>query len=120
MRSNKKSLLSRREFARDVAVIATVAAIAPSSVVAQTEKSATPLKPLPEEEGLSVQAKAEAEMNNRALLEKYSDRLDDAQKKDVRRLLMQQQKSIETLRGFALVNADEPALVLHLELPEAR
>lgn len=120
MAGKKNSLLSRREFARDVAVVAAAAAIAPSSVVAQTEKAATPLKPPPEGEGLSSQARAEASMNDRALLQRYGSRLDEAQKRDVHRLLMQQQKSIETLRAFTLVNADEPALVLHLERPEAR
>lgn len=114
--------ISRREFARDAALVAATISIVPTELLAQTAKTANPAKPPipPEEEGLSVAAKAEAEMSYTALLSKYGDRLDSDQRKDAHRLLMQQQKSIEAVRSYRLENHDEPAAVLHLELPEAR
>jgi ABC-type sugar transport system ATPase subunit len=90
------------------------------TTIAQTEKTARPLKPPPEEENLSAAAKAEAEANYRVLLEKCGARLNTEQKTDVHRLLMQQQKSIEAVRAFKLENRDEPSLVLHLDEPEVR
>lgn len=115
----KSSGISRREFACEIAALTATVAIAPATM-AQTEKAATPLKPPPEEEGLSAAAKAEAEANYQALMQRYGNRLNSDQKHDVHRLLMQQQKSVEALRAFTLANGDEPSLVLHLELPEAR
>jgi hypothetical protein len=120
MKDKKASGVSRREFACEIAALTAAAAIAPLTVAAQTQKAATPLKPPPEEEGLSAAAKAEAEQNYQAVLQRYGNRLNSEQKKDVHRLLMQQQKSIEAVRSYSLANGDEPSLVLHLELPEVR
>jgi hypothetical protein len=120
MDDKKRCGISRREFACEVAALTAAAALAPTTIAAQTEKAATPPKPLPQKEGLSTAAKAEAESNYQALLQRYGNRLNSEEKKDVHRLLIQQQKSIESLRGFSLENGDEPSLVLHLELPEVR
>ncbi len=110
--------LSRREFARAAALTAAAAAL-PLEVIAQTEKTPTAVKPQqpPAEAGkeLSTAAKAEAQQSYEALIGKYGERFTDEQKKELMRLLEQQQKSIETVRGVFLENGDEPATVLHLE-----
>jgi hypothetical protein len=63
-------------------------------------------------------ARAEAQQSYRAVLEKYGDRLNDEQKKDIARLLEQQQRSIESVRAFMLDNDDAPASALRLHGPE--
>ena len=109
---------TRREFARDAALLAATAAVAPR-LLAQSEKTPAPVKPPqpPEkkEEELSATAKAEVENAYKMLMDRFSGRFTDAQEKDIRRLLTQQQKGIEALRAFPLDNSNEPATVLHLE-----
>lgn len=113
--------ISRRDFARDMAIVAAGAAALPIDVFAQTEKVAAPVKPpVATETELSPEAKDEAESNYQALLRKYGRRLSSEQKAEVRRLLLQQQKSIEMLRRYPIYNGDGPATVLHLVTGEER
>ena len=110
--SNK---LSRRDFARGTALAAAVAAVMPTGLLAQS--TTPPGKPaenpvpaaVPE---LPPSAKAEAQQYYSAVIQKYGDRFNDVQKKDIARLLELQQKSIEAVRAFALENGDGPALTL--------
>ncbi len=105
--------ISRRQFARSAA-LASAAAALPGKVFAQAEKTtATPVKP-PAEEGpqLSPAARAEAEQKIQWILQRYGSRLSDAEKPDIRRLVLQGQKSLEDMRAFPLDNGDAPALVL--------
>ena len=99
--------ISRREFARKAMLTATAAAL-PSSVLGQsaggTEPGQAPTLP--------PTAKADADRAFAAVLERYGARLTDAQKSDLRSLLAQQQKSLDTLRAFSLDNGDQPATVL--------
>lgn len=108
--------LSRRDFARSVAAVAATAVVAPSAALAQAEKTTpAPTKPPgPAEPELSAQAQAEAEGAYQNVVRKYGNRLSDEQKADVRRLVLQQQKSLESLRAFKLKNGDEPATILHV------
>ncbi len=111
--------LSRREFA-SAAALAAAAAAFPFEVIAQTEKTPAPVKPQqpPAEQAgkeLSSAANAEVQQSYQALISKYGERFSDDQKQELLRLLQQQQKSIEAVRGVFLDNGDEPATVLHLE-----
>ena len=111
--------ISRREFARGAALAAVTAAALPTSMLGQAEK--TPPKPEPvQAPALPPSAQAEADRTLQAILAKYGDRLSAQQKSDLRRLVAQQQKSLETLRAFALDNGDQPATVLHLPGLEER
>jgi hypothetical protein len=65
---------------------------------------------------LSPTARIEVEQNYKSLMDRYGNRFSDEQKKDIHRLLVQQQKSLDAVRAFPLANGDEPALVLHLDL----
>jgi hypothetical protein len=49
-----------------------------------------------------------------AVFRKYSDRLSEAQKADIRRLLTEGQKPLELIRKYPLDNADQPGNVLKL------
>lgn len=118
-REESSGTISRREFARGAALAAVTVAALPAGVLAQQEK--TPPKPEPPQAPvLAPRAQAEAERTLQAVLAKYGEHLSEEQKADLRRLVLQQQKSLETLRAFPLDNSDQPATVLHLPGLEER
>jgi hypothetical protein len=94
-------------------VAAATAACLPAELLA-----APPLLPPPAaqqtEEKLSPENQAEVDAKIQALFRKYGDRLSEAQKADVRRLLTEGQKPLELMRKFPLENADQPGNVLRL------
>jgi hypothetical protein len=103
--------VSRREFAREVAAAAAAAAIYPASALATPEEAAAPPQTPGETTPLTAAAQAEVEAKYRAILRRYGSRLTEDQKKDVHRLLVEGQPSLEKLRAFPLANGDEPATV---------
>ena len=111
--------ISRREFARRAVLAAATAAVLPGSLAA-TQDVPSPQTPQ-EQTPLSPQAQAEVELKIQAILRKYGDRLNDAQKADIRRLVTEGQKPLEAMRAYKLDNSDQPATVLKLypELADA-
>jgi len=103
--------LSRREFARGATVAAAAIAAIPGSIL-----GAAALPQQPTREGLKLSPEAVAEVDAKAaeILRRYGDRLDEAQKADIRRLAGEGQEPLEALRAFPLANSDEPATILHL------
>ena len=118
MSKRSSGKLSRRQFARG-ATLAALAATVPVVLDAQQKEAPTaaaPPKPATPAAGghepqLSSAARAEAEANIQNLLRKYGDRLNDQQKAEVRKSILQGQESLEKLRAFPLDNADEPATI---------
>jgi hypothetical protein len=107
--------VSRRGFARGVALAAAAAAVLPADLLAQTPSpsaAAPAAVPADETPKLSTAGKAEAEARIQNILRKYGSRLSDAEKADLRKLVLAQQESIDRLRSFPLENWDEPALTL--------
>jgi hypothetical protein len=106
--------ISRREFARRAALAAAGAAIMPGSL------APAPLTPQGTAEGnkLSPAAQAEVELKIQAIFRKYGERLNDAQKTDIRRLVTEGQKPLQALRAYHTENWDQPATVLRI-FPEA-
>ena len=104
-KSDRKSdpKISRRSFARGIAV-ATATAIVPKSNVATASQASDGKSPL----------SPEAEAQYQAIIAKYSSRLSDEQKTDLRRLIAQAQKASATLRSYPLDNSDEPAMVFQI------
>ncbi len=101
-----KGGISRREFARKAMLTATAAALS-SSMLAQSSAAEPGQAP-----ALPAAAQAETDRAYAAVLARYGGRLTEAQKGDLRNLLVQQQKSLDTLRAFSLDNAVQPATVL--------
>ncbi len=108
---------SRREFARRAALIATTALAVPSTVLEQE----TSPKPAPQAgtspqttTGLSADLLMEGELKYQWVVQKYGNRLTDAEKQDIHRLVMEGQKPLAAFRAFPLDNADQPATVLEL------
>jgi hypothetical protein len=109
--------VSRREFARNVALAATTVAFAPSLLAQQAsvpKPSASPDKPTPTQEALSPELQQEGELKFRWVMQRYGHRLSAAQKEDIHRLVMEGQKPLAALRSFPTANNDMPALVLKL------
>jgi hypothetical protein len=115
MKTEKTSApgISRRDFARRAAMAAATAACLPGELLAAPP---LPAPPPPQQAGekLSLESQAEADAKIQVLFRKYGDRLSEAQKADIRRLLTEGQKPLELMRKFPLDNADQPGNVLKL------
>jgi hypothetical protein len=110
-----KDKFSRRDFARAAALAAATAAIAPSDLIAQEQKTEPKPAPKPDQTPkLSPDLQAEADARVQNLLRKYGDRLTDEQKAEVRKNITEGMEGVAKLRAFPLDNSDEPATVLHL------
>jgi hypothetical protein len=109
----KNSVISRRDFARQAALAAATAACLPGELLARPHGTLSP--PLQEtEKKPSPETAAEADAKMEALLRKYGARFSEAQKKDLRRLVIEGQKPLEAMRAFSLDNSDQPGNVLKL------
>ena len=108
-------VFSRRTFTRGAALAAAAAAL-PVDLLPQTQlpPATTPAseKPADQTPKLSAESQAEAEAKIQNILRKYGSRLSDAEKTDLRKLVLSAQEPLEKLRAFPLENWDEPALVL--------
>ena len=106
--------LSRREFARRAALAATTAVVVPATLLSQEtppKPTVAPSAPQPSTQ-LSPALQAEGELKYQWIIQNYGDRLTDAEKQDVHRLVMEGQKPLAAFRAFPLDNADQPATVL--------
>ena len=123
MKTEKTSApgISRRDIARRAAMAAATAACLPAELLAAPPQPA-PLAPQQAEEKLSPESLAEVDAKIQALFRKYGDRLSEAQKADIRRLLTEGQKPLELMRKFPLDNADQPGNVpkLYPDAPAMR
>jgi hypothetical protein len=104
-------VISRRDFARRAVMAAATATCLPAELLAASPLPAPPPQQQSEEK-LSPESQAEVDEKIRALFRKYGDRLSEAQKADIRRLLTEGQKPLELMRKFPLDNADQPGNVL--------
>ena len=114
----KPTAITRRAFARSAALAAATVAVLPADAFSQQAKPApAPPPPAPSAEAppkLSAAGQAEVEARVQGVMRQFGDRLSDAQKTEVRRLITLGQKSVEDLRAYPLEISDEPATVLKL------
>lgn len=113
-RKQTPSGLSRREFARQVALATATAASClagpvPLIEAAGAQESGPQAAKAP---ALPPQSQAEVDARIQAILGRHGNRLSDAQKADLKRLATDIQKPLEKLRAYALSNGDMPATVL--------
>ncbi len=121
---SKEGGISRREFARGATVAAAAMAAIPGGALttaafattAAAVAAAQPEQAAVEKPKLSPESLAEVEAKVAEILRRHGDRLDDAQKADIRRLVREAQAPLEALRAFPLENGDEPATILHLDV----
>lgn len=104
--------LSRRDFARGVALASAASVVPASTLRAHT----FPAEPSPQQPAknlaLSAESQADAESRYQAILASYGTRFSDAQKSDLRRLCYSAQPMLDQLRAHSITNADDPALYL--------
>jgi hypothetical protein len=110
--------ITRREFARRVAIASATTTLSPAVLVSAACESASldgsfpalqdsPDKPKPSPEGA-----IELEARTQLILARYGKRFSDEQKADIRRLQRLLQPQLESLRAYGLANGDAPALYL--------
>jgi hypothetical protein len=114
MSDNRKTGISRREFARRVAG---AAAIGPAGLVAASALTAAPPRRQEAAQGpappkLSAAGQAEATGRVEMILGQYAGRFSEAQKADLERLSVLAQPPLERVRAYAVENADGTALYL--------
>lgn len=99
--------LSRRSFARDLAVAATAAAVLPPALAQTTPQPSAAPPPKPPD--LSPASQAEVEARIQWIVTKYGSRLNDEQRADIRRLITSGQGGVEAMRAYPLDNSAEPS-----------
>ena len=104
--------LSRRDFARGVALTSAVSVVPAGTLPAHTLWA----QPSPQQPAnapaLSAESQADAESRYQAILAVYGTRFSDAQKVELRRLCYSGQPMLDQLRAYSVTNADDPALHL--------
>jgi hypothetical protein len=115
---NKESYaLTRRDFARGIALTAATVAV-PRKTPAQIESASGEASQEGAAQATRLSPAGEAQLQT--ILAKYGKRLSDEQKADVRRLVAQAQKTSEALHAFPLNNSDEPAMIFHIYRSDRR
>jgi hypothetical protein len=112
MKNKTEHTLSRREFTQRAAVLSATASFVPSEMLrADISSDRSPQSPQSAPK-LNAAGQAEADARYQQVLALYSDRLDDSQKANIKRMCSELQPSLERIRSFKLENSDTPALFL--------
>ena len=113
MGPKKRSVISRREFARRAAFVSAAASFSPGNLLPRKSSvtSKPPLQTSPEPK-LSAESQTEMESRLQAVFGQYGSRLNDAQKSDLHRLAVEGQAALDRLRAYPADNSDGPALYL--------
>lgn len=109
---HKKTGMSRRQFSRNLALIATTAAVHPGSALGR--QVARPTLQQPDTSKLTPEGEAQYQM----ILSRYGATLTDEQGADVRRLVGTAQKTGEDIQKFELENWNEPAPIFRVYIDE--
>ena len=113
MGSKKRSLISRREFARRAAFVSAAASLSPADLLtSESSVAAKPPAQTPAGPKLSPESQTEMESRLQAVFAQYGSRLNDAQKADLERLAVEGQAALDRLRAYPTDNSDGPALYL--------
>ena len=118
----KNEGLTRRDFAK-AAALTTAAAMVPSELLAQQEKTAPEAakgQAAPEAPKLSADSQAEADLAYETIMQKYGGRFSAEQKTEIKRLVYQQQSGLDKVRAFAVKNSDAPATAFKPLVPEVK
>jgi hypothetical protein len=119
----KNKEVSRREFAK-VAALTSAAMLVPAELATQEQKTApgAAKEDQPQAQGpkLTAESQAEADVSYEMLMRKYGSRFSEEQKREIKRLIYQQQSGLDKLRAFQLSNSDEPATVFRPLVPEVK
>ena len=113
-----KTGMSRREFSRNLALIAAATAAVPAGTAIAKETPTSTAKDLtPSQE---TEPSPEGEAQYQTILSRYGSRLSDEQKADARRLVGAAQETGKTMRSFKLENWNEPAPIFRVYVAAKR
>ena len=112
MKTKTERTISRREFAQRAAILSATASFVPAKIIRPDVSFDSASQAAQNAPKLTPAAQAEADFRYQQLLGLYSDRLDDAQKANIKRMCAELQPSLERLRNFKLENFEVPALYL--------
>lgn len=117
--SPKNNSITRRSFAVGAAAAAAAALIQPAEALSPQQTATKPAAPLTQQAQaalakLSPKSRAEVQMKMDEIIRKYGDKLSEEQRADILKVMAESQTGLETMRAFALTNADQPADVLQL------
>jgi hypothetical protein len=112
MKTKTEITLSRREFAQRAAVLSATASFVPTEMIRLDTSLDSAPQAAQNTPKLTAAAQVEADSRYQQVLALYGDRLDDAQKANIKRMCAELQPSLERIRNFKLENADVPALYL--------
>jgi|SRR5690348_4739768 len=104
--------LSRRDFARSVALASAASVVPASALQAHTFPAESTSQQPANTPSLSPESQADAESRYQGILASYGTRFSDAQKSELRRLCYSAQPMLDQLRAHSITNADDPALYL--------
>ena len=111
-RMPKQGEISRREFARRVALTTATAAALPATLLEGSREAIPATQEATKPPALTPTGQTEVDSRIQAILGRYGKRLNDAQKADIRRLATTLQPQLEKLRAYSIANDDAPATVL--------
>jgi hypothetical protein len=113
MADKPSKAMTRREFARGVALASAVATLSPGRAL----EAGSSLPALPPQQPanlpkLSAESQAEVDARVQTIFSRYGSRFSEDQKSDIRRLCGEAQPPLDRLRAYAVENGDSPALYL--------
>ncbi len=117
--NNDRRDISRRDFAK-AAALTTAAVLVPSEILSQQKAEAAKTDKPPETPKLSAESQGEADLAYETLMRKYGSRFSEEQKREIKRLVVAQQQSLDKLRAFKVGNSNEPATVFKPFLTEGK
>ena len=98
-------MISRREFAREVMMLAAAMAVSRAPVIA----AEGPSQSLRAGSGAPQSSQAEIDARVQWIITKYGSRLDNQERADVRRIIAGGQAGVEAMRKYDLENSTAPA-----------
>jgi hypothetical protein len=112
MNTKSGSLLSRRQFTRRAALLSATASLVPTaSLLPASGHAAAPQSPQNAPQ-LSPEGQLEVDSRYQQVLSLYGNRLDEAQKANIKKMCADLQPTLEKVRKFNLENGNAPALFL--------
>ena len=112
MKTKTERTISRREFAQRAAVLSATAPFVPTEMIRPDISGDLASQAVQIAPKLTAAGQAEADSRYQQVLSLYSDRLDDAQKSNIKRMCAELQPSLERIRSSKLQNSDAPSLFL--------
>jgi hypothetical protein len=112
--------ISRRDFGRRAGIVAAIAVSSSSLLGCNTAavREAKPGDKIPDQAGggLTPEQAQEVEARLANVIRKYGNRLSEAQRQHLRRILTYNERMLVSIRTFPLQNGDPPASVLKISL----